>query len=46
MHFYRIGKILSTCTQPELMLKNDFSLKDIIYHLEEILGFGIFIKMH
>ena len=34
--------ILSTCARPEFVLKNDFSLKDIIFHLEEILGFGFF----
>ena len=36
--------ILSTCARPEFVLKNDFSLKDIIFHLEEILGFGFFKK--
>ena len=36
--------ILSICTRPEFVLKNDFSLKDIIFHLEEILGFGFFNK--
>ena len=36
--------ILSICTRPEFVLKNDFSLKDIIFHLEEILGFGFFKK--
>ena len=37
--------ILSICTRPEFVLKNDFSLKDIIFHLEEILGFGFFNKI-
>ena len=36
--------ILSACTQSELMLKNDVSLKEIIYHLEEILWLGFFNK--
>ncbi len=36
--------ILSICTQPEFMLKNDFTMQNIIYHLEEILGFGFFNK--
>ena len=36
--------ILSTCARSEFVLKNDFSLKDIIFHLEEILGFGFFKK--
>ena len=26
------------------MLKNDLSIKDVIFHLEEILGFGFFNK--
>ena len=37
--------ILSICTRSEFVLKNDFSLKDIIFHLEEILGFGFFNKI-
>ena len=37
--------ILSICTRPEFVLKNDFSLKDIIFHLEEKLGFGFFNKI-
>ena len=36
--------ILNTSMHPEFMLKNDFTPKDIIYHLEEILGFGFFNK--
>ena len=36
--------ILSTCACSDFMLKNDFSIKDIIFHLEEILGFGFFNK--
>ena len=36
--------LYQTSIQTEFMLKNDFSIKDIICHLEEILGFGFFNK--
>ena len=44
MFYVLLKNRLSICTQPEFMLKNDFNHKDIIYHLEEILGFGFFNK--
>ena len=35
-------KILSSCIQPDFLLKNNFNIQNIIYHLEEILGFGFY----
>jgi len=39
-----LENMLYTSLQLEFMLKNDFSYNDVIYHLEEILSFGLFNK--
>jgi len=39
-----LENMLYTSMQLEFMLKNDFSYNDVIYHLEEILSFGLFNK--